>query len=116
MSTQGLALDEHFDLIFDSSGDAAFSVGIDEIQKDVAFIIANTIDESSIGDLIRPNDALQLETEIEQKVASHNLIDSVVTVSVSQDQRADTLRCNVQAIASFDGINRTVTVEQAIDN
>ena len=33
MSTQGLALDERFDLVFDESGDAAFSVGMDEVQK-----------------------------------------------------------------------------------
>ena len=115
MSTQGLALDEHFDLVFDSSGDAASAVGINEVQKDIAFIIANTIEDSSIGELVRPNDTLQLETKIEQNVASHDLIDTVRTVRVSQNHRRDTLTCVVQAIAASDDINRSVTVERAID-
>lgn len=82
----GLALDENFDFIIDSSGDLKSVDQIEELQKDLSGAVTAIIRDQFLG--VKPNENIiaELESVITSRVEFDARVLSVRTISVGMSQ------------------------------
>lgn len=93
----GLSLDEQWDLYVDeSSGDVAFEEASEEVQKDLAFILARAL-KPVVGEFIDEGGAADIRLRVRKLILSDDRIDTVDEVEVIPDTDGDRLDIDVTA-------------------
>lgn len=84
----GVALNQHWDFDVDESGDIATAVGLEELQKDVAFNISRSL-ETMLGRRIDTSTSRRIAIAVEDEFAADPRISTINDVSVNRIDMTD---------------------------
>lgn len=85
----GVGLNRDFDFEVDTTGDLATVTELDELEKDVAFNVARTLQES-IGQPVTSSTAKELQVDVRDVLIEDSRINVVGSVTIRRIQRTNT--------------------------
>jgi len=104
----GIALDENFDLVIDSSGDVASYSDLEEMHKDLAGQLKLVIEDEVTGSVLTRNKIVETESSVRSVLENDERVEDVVNISVRKNRIGNLGQIDITVDSIYGGLQFNV--------